>query len=95
VCCSRQDDAAPISGFDCRQCELRRWIDSLWCANADAWRIYQALCGRMVSLCSLYGYVIETETKGWTATQVLDLLRRLDLIASILQPSGTKTPSDA
>ena len=49
----------------------------------------------MVSLCSLYGYVIETETKGWTATQVLDLLRRLDLIASILQPSGTKTPSDA
>ena len=64
----------------------------MWTANAQAWRIYQALCGRMVGLCELHGLVIEKATEGWSVDQVTDLLRRLDVMLDILTPRSTETP---
>ena len=59
----------------------------LWQANVDAWRIYRTLCGRTVGECELRGYVIERLTETWAAEDILDLMARIDLIFSVVDPT--------
>lgn len=96
ACCQRASDDDPVDGYDCAQCELRRRQDALWVVNQDAWRLYQALCGRTVSFCQLHGLVIEKWTQDWPVDQVVDLIHRLDCILDFMQPAEpTKPPESA
>lgn len=63
-------------------------FDGLWTVNAEAWRIYRALGGRVVRLCSLHGLVLERLTEDWETEDVIDLLARLDVILEVMQNRG-------
>ena len=55
--------------------------------NKHALSIYFRLCGRTVVDLGLAETVFQTETEGWTAKAVLDLVTRLELLRSILDPA--------
>lgn len=74
--------------YNCERCSLRLQTAALWRVNTEAWRIYQTLCGRMVGLCDLQGLVLERLTETWPTEDVIDLLKRLDLILKVLNPKG-------
>lgn len=68
---------------------LRRHTSRLWRVNLEAWRIYQALCGRTVGVCELHGALLSKLTEEWPVENVIDLLARLDLMLDILRPEPT------
>lgn len=88
-CCVRatqQDMEAEPERFDCSKCELRKHTDGLYAANAEAWRIYQLLCGKTVRTCEMYGRALDWATAGWSAEERIDLLQRLDVILDVTSP---------
>jgi hypothetical protein len=62
--------------------------EALWPENAEAWRIYQTLCGRTVSTLELGNWVLPLLTEGWAVADKLDLLARLDLILAVTTPKA-------
>lgn len=90
-CCQRateQERAENPERYDCSVCEWRTRRAALLSENAEAWTLYQALCGRTVQVLELGPVVVERWTAGLDAAQTLDVLRRLDLILDVLQPEG-------
>lgn len=76
--------------FDCQQCPHVAHEHALWAVNARALAIYHRLCGRTVVDLGLAGWLFQTLTDGWTPADVLDLVTRLELIRSVLDPPRTK-----
>jgi len=92
-CCQRatpDEIAEAPERFDCGTCELKRRRIGLWSENVDAWEAYRLLSGRIVGLCELRGFALEQFVAGWAPRRVLDLLRRLDVVLSILEPETAK-----
>ncbi len=78
--------------FDCSGCDYQARIDALWLENAEAWTIYQTLCGRTVGTLELHGWLFQELTADRSLTERLDLLARLDVILNVLQPRD-ETPT--
>lgn len=72
--------------FDCTGCTYQAKVEALWVENADAWRMYQTLCGRTVGMLEGGWSLLDRLTEGWTEQELLDLLQRLDVILNVLQP---------
>ena len=102
TCCMRasQDEIeANPDRFDCQTCELRQRRAGLWQENAEAWQIYQLLCGRTVQVCELQATALEWVTARWSPEERIALLYRLDVILDVLQPeadgrAGTQKTQD-
>lgn len=65
--------------------------EGLWAENAEAWSVFQLLCGRTVRDCQLESWVIARVTDGWEMERALDLVQRLDILANVLEPSHGPT----
>ena len=95
TCCVRateeQVEAEP-ERFDCSTCELKSRTEGLFLANAEAWRVYQILCGRTVRMCEAYGMALEWVTAGWSSAERLHLLQRLDVILDVISPEDNGRP---
>lgn len=76
--------------FDCTRCEHRDWEDGLFAVNVRALTIYRRLCGRTTADLGLAGRLFEALTEGWSRDDVLDLVDRIELIRSILDPPRTR-----
>lgn len=63
-------------------------VESLWSENADAWDAYHLLCGRAVRDGHLEGWLLDRWTADWATERVVDLIARLNLIVSVLEPHG-------
>jgi hypothetical protein len=61
-------------------------LDGLWPENAEAWRVYQLLCGRTVSDCQAASLVLDRVTDGWEIERFIALVDRLDIVANVLSP---------
>jgi len=91
TCCERATDEElreDPDAYDCATCELKRQADQLWVENAEAWDLYQRLCGRAVRDYHLEGWLVQQWTEGWDFERISTLLDRLNLIASVLEPHG-------
>ena len=69
------------TAYDCGRCERTLQAQKLWPENAEAWRLYQTLCGRTVKHCELHGWVLDAwflEDRSFEARAAM--LKRLDLI---------------
>lgn len=89
TCCVRATQAdleAHPERFNCQTCEFRKRTDGLYAANAEAWRIYQLLCGKTVRTCEVYGRALDWVTAGWSAEERVALLQRLDVILDVTSP---------
>lgn len=70
--------------YDCGRCERTLMTRGLWPDNAEAWRVYQTLCGRTVRECELHAWVLEAWFREEPSFQArVTLLKRLDLIGSV------------
>lgn len=74
--------------FDCASCEVRQRCEDLWPENAEAWELYQVLCGRTVREARLESLVLTKWTEGWAWDAIRGLLDRLDILAAALEPHG-------
>ncbi len=96
-CCLRTDDDEEIranpEGFDCATCEYAERLNGLWFENVGAWDCYLRMCGRTVQNCDLQGWLFQRWTEGWSVEEALTLVDRLDIIASVLEPS-TSGPTE-
>lgn len=72
--------------FDCARCEHGIREEDLWAVNARALQIYRRLCGRTTVDLGLAGWLFEALTDGWSTTDVVDLVERLEVIREILDP---------
>jgi hypothetical protein len=61
-------------------------VDRLDRANREAWGLYNRVASRFCHEWGLMAFRLTQETAGWDATDVVDLLDRLDLIFDALQP---------
>jgi len=91
TCCRRateQEREEDPDAFDCVNCDYRKHVTGLWVENANAWDLYQRLCGRAVRDFHLEGWLVQQWTDGWDFERVAILMDRLNLIASVLEPHG-------
>lgn len=72
--------------FDCARCAHAHWDDALWAVNRRALDIHTRLCGRTTADLGLAGWLLQELTQGWAAPEILDLVARLELIRSVLDP---------
>lgn len=91
TCCQRatdEDIKVNRDAYDCTACELMDHLEGLFRENAEAWDLHHLLCGRTVRDCRLEGQVFSRVTDGWSTDQMIGILDRLNLIASVLEPHG-------
>jgi hypothetical protein len=91
TCCIRASEseiATDPGAYDCSTCELTQQFDGLWPENAEAWDLFNQLCGRTVREGRLEGWLLERWTTDWPMDRILGLFDRLDLIANVLTPHG-------
>lgn len=100
TCCQRltadelNELAAEGRTLDCGRCEYAAKHDALWPQNAEAWSIYQSLCGRTVGLLELHGWLFLALTEGWTTEERQDVLARLDVIHTVCSPEEQSRGAD-
>lgn len=85
--------AANPDVFACARCAHTAWEDSLWAVNARALDVYRRLCGRTVGDLSLAGWLVQQVTAGWSPTDRLDLIDRIERIRAVLDPPRGPTAS--
>lgn len=73
--------------FVCARCPHLLREQELWAVNARALDLYHRLCGRTTADLGLAGWLLQAVTDGWTTADVVDLLARLELIRSVLDPA--------
>lgn len=96
-CLFASDDELKASPerFVCETCELRTRREDLWIANAEAWRVYTTvLCGKAVGRFELQSQALDWVTAGWSVTERLALLTRLDWILDVLDPESNGRAPD-
>lgn len=72
--------------YDCQTCEMAHQVGTLGRANAEAWAIFQRVCGRFAHEAGLMSLRLTLETDGWPAQDVIDLLDRLEIIYDEVMP---------
>jgi len=88
-CCKTATDeeiAEDPDAYECGRCERTAQLEALWPENAEAWRLYQTLCGRTVKQLDLHQWVLHEwfrEERDWQPRALM--LRRLDLIGAIIE----------
>lgn len=80
--------------FDCSRCEHLEREQGLMAVNARALTIYGRLCGRTAADLGLTGRLFEALTERWSTDDVVDLVERLELIRSILDPPRPHAPNN-
>jgi hypothetical protein len=66
-------------------------LDGLFIENAEAWQVYQHMCGRTVRDCQLEGWLLDRLTEGWDQERTLALVERLNIIGAALSPTHGPT----
>ncbi len=91
-CCHRATDEeleAEPELFDCDTCEVARTWAAVDPVNVEAWDIYHRLGGRYAQTLGLGAYLLEALTEDWDGATRADMVARLEIIMSELDPPKT------
>lgn len=72
--------------FDCETCAYAEARSKVYPENDEAWAFMNACGGKLAMDWHLGGFLFAKWTEGWSLDDVLDLLRRAEIIAEELAP---------